>query len=54
MAISATPPATCAAANAIAASSPMLTSASETGYLVKSLKETVPCQEAQPSPDGHY
>ena len=26
----------------------------ETGYLVKSLKETVPYQEAQPSPDGHY
>ena len=24
------------------------------GYLVKSLNETVPYQEAQPSPDGHY
>lgn len=24
------------------------------GYLIKSLKETVPYSEAQPSPDGHY
>lgn len=24
------------------------------GYLIKPLKETVPFNEAQPSPDGHY